>query len=133
MIEIVIRFDPGKQAYAIYEPTTDSLMVAANLTEALVMLNKFLLESGMSNVDLLNCPDISYHIDSQTMLSIVEGNMKLLKRLNTAPGGFQISSQRFGGGLGSKKEEPVGKKKKTSGSGFQGATGFKSAYKKFGG
>ena len=135
MIEVVIRYDPTRQAYAVYEPTTDSLMVAANLSEALLMLNKFLLESGMSSVDLLNCPDISYHIDSQTMLSIIEGNMKLLKRLNTAPSGFQISSQRFGGsGLSSKKEEDNKKptKKKSSG-GFQGATGFRNAYKKFGG
>ena len=61
--------------------------------------------------------------------------MKLLKRLNTAPSWFQISSQRFGGsGLSSKKEEDNKKptKKKSSG-GFQGATGFKNAYKKFGG
>lgn len=134
MIEVVIRYDPTRQAYAVYEPTTDSLMVAANLSEALLMLNKFLLDSGMSDVDILNCPDISYHIDSQTMLSIIEGNIKLLKRLNTAPSGFQISSQRFGGGLSSsKKDEDKKQTKKKSSGGFQGATGFKNAYKKFGG
>lgn len=134
MIEVVIKYDPTRQAYAVYEPSSDSLMVASNLSEALLMLNKFLLESGLSDVDILNCPDISYHIDSQTMLSIVEGNVKLLKRLNTAPSGFQISTQRFGGSnIGNNNKEEKKPTKKKSSSGFQGATGFRNAYKKFGG
>ena len=135
MIEIVIKYDMVKKAYAIYEPTTDSLMVADNLTEALLMLNRFLLDSGMSKVDILSCPDISYHIDSQTMLSIIEGNMKLMKRLNTAPSGFQISTQRFGGSMTSNNKKDDGKKTqpRRSGNNFQGATGFRSSYKKFGG
>ena len=50
----------------------------------------------MIDTDILRCHDISYHIDSYTMLSIIESNVGLLKRLNTAPTGFMNSSQKFG-------------------------------------
>ena len=61
MIEVVINYDPTQKIFKIYEPSTDSLMVSSNLTEALVTLNQFLLDSGLTNTDLLNSPDISYH------------------------------------------------------------------------
>lgn len=121
MIEIVIKYDAGK--FLVYEPTTDTLMACTNLTEALTALNDFLKSSGMSNVDILENPDISYHIDSHTMKSIVEGNVNLLKRLNQAPSGFMISEKRFG----------VGDKNKTSRTTLSGATGFSKSMKKFGG
>lgn len=142
MIEVVIRFDKAKEVFVVYEPTTDTLMASTNLTEALISLNKFLLDTGMSQVDILHCPDISYHIDSATMNSIIEGNMQLLKRLNQAPSGFMLSNRKFGqsmqGPMNSKKDQTFdptksGKKKKGGGSGsFSGATGFKGAFKKFG-
>lgn len=125
MIEIVIKFDPQKQYYAIYEPSTDSLMVSANLPEALCILNQFLLDSGLSNKDILNNPDISYHLDSVTMRGIIEGNLKLVKRLNQAPSSLQSSVQQPSQGKNGKKE-------KSKGGGFAGATGFKASYKKFG-
>lgn len=138
MIEIVIKFDKAKGVFVVYEPATDTLMASTNLTEALVSLNKFLLDTGMSQVDLLHCPNISYHIDSETMNSIIEGNMQLLKRLNQAPSGFMISNRKFGqsmqGPTSAKKDDPTKTKKtKNGGSGtFAGATGFKGAFKKFG-
>ena len=137
MIEIVINYDDSRKEYKIYEPSTDTLMVSSNLTEALTILNKFLLDSGLSKTDILECPDISYHIDSSTMRSIVEGNIKLIKRLRTAPSGFAMSSQRFGGGGGSgtQQQQATSQKKqqKKSGGQLSGATGFLGSYKKFGG
>ena len=98
MIEIVIKHDPTRHEYKIYEPTTDTLMASSNLTEALCMLNKFIESSGLSNVgNILDCPDISYHIDSATMKAMIESNISLLNRLRTAPSGFAASSQKFGG------------------------------------
>lgn len=139
MIEVVIKYDDNKQSYLIYEPNSDTLMASTNLTEALVMLNKLLLDKGLSKVDILQCPDISYHIDSKTMSSIVEGNRALLKRLSSAPSGFMISNQRFGGQQPKRQdsqpsfESSGGKKKKNRSSGFTNAAGFKAAFKKFGG
>lgn len=123
MIEIVIKYDAGK--FLVYEPTTDTLMACTNLTEALTALNDFLKSSGMSNVDILENPNISYHIDSHTMKSIVEGNVNLLKRLNQAPSGFMISEKRFG--------VSNDKGSKNSGTTLSGATGFSKSMKKFGG
>lgn len=134
MVEIVINYDSQGKEYKIYEPSTDTLMVSSNLTEALLILNKFLIENGLIGVDILECPDISYHLDSSTMRSIVEGNIKLIKRLKSAPSGFMMSSQRFGTTqTSSSSSQDKNQKNNRSGGGFAGATGFKSSYKKFGG
>lgn len=139
MIEVVIRYDDQKNCYAVYEPSTDSLMVASNLSEALVLLNNFLRDSGLSKVDLLGCDDIFYHIDNKSMKAIIEGNLSLLKRLNNAPSGFMISNQRFGmspnnnSNVNSNKDgKPDKNYNKRKSFGFAGATGFKNAFKKFG-
>lgn len=135
MIEIVIKFDPVKKDYMVYEPSTETLMVTTNLTEALLNLNKFLIESGMIQTDILECQNISYHIDSQTMKSIIEGNLQLIKRLRNAPSGFMISSQRFGAkttGNSTSGQNEDKKKNKSRGGGLSGAKGFMDAYKKFG-
>ena len=128
MIEVVINYDPIQKTYKIYEPSTDSLMVSSNLTEALVTLNQFLLNSGLTDTDLLNSPDISYHLDSYTIRGIIEGNLKLVKRLNQAPSGFQLSGKKFS----EDPSKPDGRRK-TRGGGLGSATGFRNAYKKFGG
>lgn len=136
MIEIVIAYDQDKQVYKIYEPSTDSLMVSANLTEALVVLNKFLKDQGLSDKDLLECDNISYHLDSATMKSVIEGNLTLIKRLQSAPSGFMKSAQKFGSTTTTTSSAPpkdMGKKKKSGSSGFSGALGFQKSYKKFGG
>jgi hypothetical protein len=141
MIEIVINHDPSRHEYKIYEPTTDTLMASSNLTEALCMLNKFIESSGLSNVgNILDCPDISYHIDSATMKAMIESNISLLNRLRTAPSGFAASSQKFGGTTQFQQKMTQQKamqggssqrKKNTMSSGFSSADGFRKSYKKF--
>lgn len=141
MIEIVIKYDPSRSEYKIYEPTTDTLMASSNLTEALCMLNNFINSSGLSSVsNILDCPDISYHIDSATMKAMIESNLSLLNRLRTAPSGFAMSSQKFGGTTQFQQKMTQQKavqssnssqKKNTMSSGFSSANGFRKSYKKF--
>lgn len=149
MIEILINYLPDKQSYGVYEPTTETLLVSSNLSEALVSLSSFLKDSGMITSDILGCSEISYHLDSHTMKSIIESNVNLMKRLSNAPSGFMISSQRFGSSLtqnSNSKENRSGdfdktKKfgnssfggKRNNFSSFSGDSNFKSSYKKFGG
>ena len=77
------------------------------------------------------------------MRAMIESNVKLIKRLNSAPSGFTISTQRFGGSSVQKK--PTGKQKdfgknsksdkssfKKNAGKFSSASGFKTAGKKFG-
>lgn len=136
MIEIVIKYDPIKQMYLIYEQSTDTLMASANLSEAICILNKFLVDSGMITEDLLHSHKVSYHLDSQTMISIIEGNLNLIKQLQSGPGSFVRSSQKFGAsqpsGKDTTKPNSDSSKKGKSKGGFQSATGFNGAYKKFG-
>lgn len=143
MVEIVINYDQDSQGYKIYEPTTDTLLVSSNLTEAFVNLSMFLSSSGLIQGDILNYPEISYHLDSYTVKSMIESNVNLLKRLQTAPSGFMISSQKFGGSSTSsykKQEKGFDKSYQSekrfsskSSSSFSGKSGFKTANKKFGG
>ena len=73
-------------------------MASSNLTEALYLLNKFIESSGLSNIpNILECPNISYHLDSATMKAMIESNIALIKRLQTAPSGFTQSNRKFGG------------------------------------
>lgn len=146
MVEIVINFNKDNQNFQVYEPTTDTLLVSSNLTEALVNLSIFLNSSGLIQGDILDYSEISYHLDSYTVKSMVESNVNLMKRLQTAPSGFTISNQRFGGTSGllsSKKTNSVGfsnsyknsdkKFNKKSSSSFSGKSGFRTSNKKFGG
>ena len=96
MIQVVINYDPGTKEYKVYEPSTNIILVTTNITEALVNLSKFLLDSGMIDIDILNSDDISYHLDSATMKAIVKSNVTLLKRLNNGPSEIMKSSQKFG-------------------------------------
>ena len=132
MIDIVIGYDKENEMYKFYEPTTDTLLVTTSLSESFLRISEFLNAKGMIPGDILGTSDIRYHIDSATFLAMIESNVTLLKRLNTAPSGFMISGQRFGQTQspqsgGSKK----GRTKKTTG--FSGKSAFKQSYKKFGG
>ena len=149
MIEILIKYMPDKECFGVYEPTSNTLMVAGNISEALVSLSNFLKDSNMIDKDILSSTDISYHLDSYTMKAIVESNVNLMKRLSNAPSGFMISSQRFGSSLTSqnKKDNNAGEfskntkfggksfggKKNSGFSSFSGNSNFGSSYKKFGG
>lgn len=145
MIEVVINYDTEKQFYKIYEPSTDTILISSNISEALINLSKFLLDQKLTEKDILNSDNITYHLDSHTMRAMIESNVKLIKRLNSAPSGFTISTQRFGGSSVQKK--PIGKQKdfsknsnitsdkssfKKNAGKFSGASGFKMAGKKFG-
>lgn len=147
MIEVLIKYLPDRSCYGVYEPTTDTLMAASNISEALVSLSKFLKDSGMIDKDILSSDEISYHLDSQTMKAMVESNVNLMKRLNNAPSGFMMSSQRFGSSLTSqnKKDNNVGGgdskfgnknfggKRNSGFSSFSSNSNFGTSYKKFGG
>ena len=79
---------------------------------------------------------VNYHIDSATFIAMVKSNADLLKRLNTAPSGFMISSNRFGITPGqnslseSYKDKSSGKRKRKSAT-FSKSS-FNSSNKKFG-
>lgn len=139
MIEVVINYNPSKDLYMVYEPSTNTLLATSNVTEALVNLSKFLKDSGMTNVDILECDEISYHLDSKTMKAIVKSNVALMKRLSNGPSELMKSSQKFGqemnktkpgsgnGKSGSVPSTSFGGKSSSFGSGK-----FNKSYKKFG-
>lgn len=132
MVEVVINYSNDKDEFLVYEPTTDTVLVSKNLTEALVNLSNFLISKQLISSDLLNCSDISYHFDSETMKRMIESNVNLMKRLKTAPSGFTISSQRFGSTTQSPKKKNDGGNKNKFSNNFFGKNGFSTSMKKFG-
>ncbi len=149
MIEIVINYDKDRKEFKLYEPTTDTLFITSSLGESFIKLNDFLQANGMITGDILETLDITYHIDSLTFLALIENNVSLLKRLNTAPTAFMASSQKFGLPAGGLQQAPKqqfqgkgsnnydgkkkGYKKDRGSSGFFSNTSFRGSYKKFGG
>lgn len=150
MIEVVINYDSNRKEFRLYEPTTDTLLITANLGELFIQLNDFLKSQGMIVDDILNTIDITYHIDSPTFLALIENNITLLKRLNTAPTAFMSSAQKFGlpttpqpqqnnnnqfQGKGNTNYDgkKKGYKRERGSSGFFSNSSFRSSYKKFGG
>ncbi len=137
MIDVVIEYEKESGMYKVYEPTSDTLLITTNLTDSFLKLSEFLHQSGMIPGDILGSNDIRYHIDSATFLAMIESNVALLKRLNQAPSGFTIASQRFG------QSQNTGRPQKQQKNGKQGRPKFKSgnfskssfnnSYKKFGG
>lgn len=137
MIEIAINYDKDKKVFKVYEPSSDTLMITSSLSESLLNLNKFLKDSNLINKDILQDENITYHLDSGTMIAMVESNVKLMKRLQNSPSGFINSSQKFGTTLSNKplnnssseKQQKKGKR----GTGMFSNTAFRNSYKKFGG
>jgi len=135
MIDVVIGYDKEDQVYKVYEPSTDTLLVTTSLGESFIKLSEFLKSRGMIVGDLLGDDNVRYHIDSATLLAMVESNANLLKRLNQAPSGFMISGQRFGQSTTSPTQSSSknGKKQKFGGSGGTfSKSKFNESYKKFG-
>lgn len=135
MIDVVIGYDREEQVYKVYEPSTDTLLITTSLGESFIKLSEFLKSSGMIMGDLLGDDSVRYHIDSATLLAMVESNANLLKRLNQAPSGFMISGQRFGQSTTSSSQSKSGgqKKQKFGGSGGTfSKSKFNESYKKFG-
>lgn len=141
MIEIVINYSKEENVYKIYEPTSDTILVTETLADSLLKLSQFLKDSGLIGTDILQDSNISYHLDSATMQGMIESNVNLMKRLNSSPSGFMISSQRFGSSLGATKKSQnnltqdnnSGDKRKKKSSGMFSNSNFKGSYKKFGG
>jgi hypothetical protein len=118
-MDIVVAFDSGTKEYKFYEPTTDTLLISGSIWEGFVELNLFLASSGLISGGhcILDTPDISYHIDSQTFRSMVESNVGLLKRLQTADTSeFKTSSDRFGASQSSFGKSTLFSKKEGFGS-----------------
>ena len=96
MIDVVVNFDPARGEFKLYEPTTDTLLITTSLGETFAKLDEFLKSRGLIASSILSTADVNYHIDSATFIAMVKSNADLLKRLNNAPSGFMISSNRFG-------------------------------------
>lgn len=99
MVNIVINYDSSKKEYRLFEPTTDTLIVTANLSETFIKLSEFLVQSGLlpAGSDILNTDVVTYHLDSGTLISMVQSNVNLMKRLTQqAPSIFSSSSLKFG-------------------------------------
>ena len=123
MIEVVINYNTEKGMYGAYEPSTNTCMLSANITEAIAYLEKFLQEAKLLEGSLMESNNIYYHLDSATMHAIAENNIALMKRLSTAPSGFMMSE---------KKMAVQPKEKRKPGSGMFSKSGFGNSYKKFG-
>lgn len=132
MVEIVINYDKEKEVYKVFEPTSNTLLVSTNISQALIGLSDFLIKSGLEKNNILESPDISYHIDSATMRAMVESNFALLKRLSQAPTGFMMSQQRFGSTPQKSSSDGKSKNFGRSSSTFSHGS-FNSSNRKFGG
>ena len=137
MIDVVINFDITRGEFKLYEPTTDTLLITTSLGETFAKLDEFLKERGLIATNILSTADVNYHIDSATFIALVKSNADLLKRLNNAPSGFTISSNRFGivPGQNSFKDsfqkDQGGRKGKKSKATFSKSS-FRNSGKKFG-
>lgn len=135
MIDVVISFDQSKGEFKLYEPKTDTLLITTSLGETFAKLDGFLKEHGLIATNILSTADVNYHIDSPTFIAMVKSNADLLKRLNTAPSGFMISSNRFGIGQTNQQislsQKDSGYKKKRRSATFSKSS-FINSSKKFG-
>ncbi len=135
MIDVVVNFDPARGEFKLYEPTTDTLLITTSLGETFAKLDEFLRERGLLATNILSTADVNYHIDSATFIAMVKSNADLLKRLNNAPSGFMISSNRFGITPGQNLKDSFQKdqggrgKKKTA---MFSKSSFRNSGKKFG-
>ena len=156
-MDIVINYNSTEKEYKLYEPTSDTVIVSNNLTEGIVNLNLFLKSSGLidDEADILISKEISYHLDGETFIAMIQSNVDLLKKLQSGPSEFKKSAGKFGlpstsstyipkskrydsnGGFGDKKrnsgEFSRGSKNFSSGSFSGSKSGFgKSKKSKFG-
>ena len=135
MVEVVINYDKDSNVFKAYEPSTDTIFITASLGDTFNKLEAHLLQYGLIASSLFSDQNITYHLDSPTFIAMVQSNANLLKRLNNAPSGFMISSQRLGLGSGTSNSKDRGNKK--SGSSNKKAGSFSKsnltgANKKFG-
>ena len=130
-MEVVINYREDEKQYVLYEASTDTIIITESLGEMFLKLNELLYNTG-TQMDMFSSDAINYHLDSATFKAIIGTNINLLKRLNTAPSGFQTSTQRFGGGI-QQVQQNKGEGFKASGkTGTFSKSSFKNANKKFG-
>ena len=129
MVEVVINYDVENKLYKAYEPSTDTLFVTSSLGDTFNKLEAHLLQFGLIAGSLLSEQNITYHLDSPTFIAIVQSNANLLKRLNNAPSGFMVSSQRLGLGTG---QQGGGGNKDRKNTGTFSKSNLGNASKKFG-
>jgi len=134
MVEVVINFDQDNNVYKAYEPTTDTIFVTTSLGDTFNKLEEHLKQSGLIAGSLLSDLNITYHLDSPTFIAMVKSNASLLKRLNSAPTSFMMSSQRLG--INNNKEKSWDKEKDYNGkkrrkSGTFSKSNLTKSYKKF--
>lgn len=137
MIDVVVNFDPTRGEFKLYEPTTDTLLITTSLGETFAKLDEFLKEHELISSSILATANVNYHIDSATFIAMVKSNADLLKRLNNAPSGFMISSNRFGITPSQNSLNDSYKNKNTRGKGKRknvtfSKTSFNNSNKKFG-
>jgi len=122
MINVVINYDSQRKEYKLYEPTTDTIIITANLSETFIKLSEFLTNAGLiSGGDILNTDQVTYHLDSGTLISMVESNVNLMKRLTTqAPSIFTASALKFGSSSSSQNLSTQQKQKQDYSKGGKG-------------
>lgn len=122
MINVVINYDSQRKEYKLYEPTTDTIIITANLSETFIKLSEFLTNAGLiSGGDILNTDQVTYHLDSGTLISMVESNVNLMKRLTTqAPSIFTASALKFGSSSSSSQTQQKQKQDYSKGKGGKG-------------
>lgn len=127
IMEIVIN---KEENFKIYEPTTDTLLVSDSLTSGLVNLEAFLKSIGKLDEEstLLDVKDVSFHMDSSTLVSMIMSNVELIKKLRARGSEFKASSNKFGLPATS-SSIPVRKDRSLSDSGYHG---YGKEYKKGG-
>lgn len=125
MINVVINYDSQRKEYKLYEPTTDTIIITANLSETFIKLSEFLTNAGLiSGGDILNTDQVTYHLDSGTLISMVESNVNLMKRLTTqAPSIFTASALKFGSSSSSSQNLSTQQKQKQDYSKGKGGKG----------
>lgn len=129
MFDVVINYDKNEDRFKVYEPSSDTIIVTTNLTEALLNLSK-LLESLGINGGILDEESITYHLDSGTLKSMINSNIELLKRLSdTAPSGFTIAERKFGPRVNNIEQQSKGFKTSSMNRKSK-AFGSSSSYKK---
>jgi len=132
MVEVVINYDVENKLYKAYEPSTDTLFVTSSLGDTFNKLEAHLLQFGLIAGSLLSEQNITYHLDSPTFIAIVQSNANLLKRLNNAPSGFMVSSQRLGLGTGQQGGGDWKKRGQRKNNGTFSKSNLGNASKKFG-
>lgn len=96
MTEIVVKYNKEQGNFQVYEASTQTLIIGDTLGQCFRDLNLYLVQQGIIQSDILNEPDIMYHIDSHTFHEFLKNNLALVKRIQDIPSEFKNSASKFG-------------------------------------